>query len=81
MIFWNIGNVTDPQELLCFTLALWKVSKNKRQFQIIKKYAFWGISKSQNLDMLEKTRAEKSSRTVLSDFENLEYGINSFQKA
>ena len=38
------------------------------------------ISSSQNSKMLEKTRADKSLRSVLSNLENLEYGINIFRK-
>ena len=36
--------------------------------------------KTATLEMLEKTRAENTSRSVLSIYENLEYGINTYNE-
>ena len=38
------------------------------------------ISESQQMNIVDKTRAEQSLRSVLSDFENLEYWSNIFKK-
>ena len=82
---WFLGLVEmsmTPQKPLSLT---WDPPNYSTEFEEKQKHfreiLFVEISEAQTSKLLQKTRVGKSSRSVLSNLENLEYGINIFQKS
>ena len=80
MICGTSRNVNDPPNPIFLTLDTLDTQNKQDKSQYFWEILLFEISKSQKPKMLEKTRSEQSLRSVLSNLENLDYGINIFQK-
>ena len=83
MIFGTRGNVHDPAETILLDFGSTKqlqITQEEIQTLLSREILALGDLANRESEMLEKTRADKSLRSVVSILEDLEYGINIFQK-
>ena len=81
MIFGPSGNSHDPPNPFFLTLEPQNYFKKYKNIpKYVHEIIFWEISESQKSTIWEQTCAEKSLGSLLSDLQNLEDGINIFQK-